>query len=56
MPSELKERNNILLKYCNLRIEIFETFQKAIGEESDKYAEEINNLHSKMELVLKELK
>ena len=55
LPNELIKQNEILLKYCELRIEGFELFKKAISEDSDKYDVELSQVHSEIDEQLKKL-
>ncbi|MFH4964864.1 hypothetical protein V8G69_07655 [Gaetbulibacter sp. M235] len=55
LPNELLKQNEILLKYCELRIKGFELFKKAISEDTDKYSIELNRIHSEIDKQLKKL-
>lgn len=55
LPDELKERNVLLVKYCNLRIEVFQYMQRGIEENTDIYDKEIELSHTKIDLLLDEL-
>ncbi len=55
LPSELKKQNELLLKYCELRMKGFELFRKAISEGTDKYSMELNQIHSEIDEQLKKL-
>lgn len=55
LPAELIQRNELLKEYCNLRIEIFELFRKAIEENSGDYTEELVRLDQKIEKALTKL-
>ncbi len=52
LPNELKERNAILVKYCNLRMEVLKTYQKGFLEGFDKYKEIIDDLHAEIDLTV----
>lgn len=55
LPSELSEQNKRLLKYSELRIKAFELFRKAIKEDTDKYARQIENIHIQIDNELGKL-
>lgn len=55
LPAELIKQNEILLKYCELRIKGFELFRKAISENTDKYSLELDKVHSEIDEILKKL-
>lgn len=55
LPDELLKQNEVLLKYCKLRIKGFELFKKAISEDTDKYAIELNQIHSEIDEQIKML-
>ncbi len=55
LPEEFIQQNTILLEYCNLRIKHFNLIIKALNEETDKYADEIQNIGLSIEKKLKEL-
>ena len=55
LPSELLEQNIILLKYSELRLKTFELFKKAISEDTDKYSQELEQVHSEIEEQLEKL-
>ena len=55
LPSELKEQNKILLRYSELRIQVFELFQKAIVEDTDEYGPQLEQLHKQIDNELKKL-
>jgi hypothetical protein len=56
LPSDLIQHNNELLKYSKLRIKAFELFRKAISEDSDKYSNELEQIHIEIEKQLEKLK
>lgn len=56
LPKELIEQNAKLLKYCELRIHHNEIIIKAISEDTDKYASEIEKVGLEINEILKELK
>jgi len=55
LPTELKERNVLLLRYCNLRIESFELMKKGMVENTDKYSPEIDKIINKIDILIDEL-
>jgi hypothetical protein len=55
LPSELIEQNKILLKYSELRIQAFELFRKAIKEDTDKYSEQLDQIHMQIDKELEKL-
>ncbi|MFI0431215.1 hypothetical protein [Mariniflexile sp. HMF6888] len=55
LPSELIKQNEILLKYSELRIQAFELFRKAIEEDTDKYIQELKQIHLQIDNELKKL-
>lgn len=56
LPQELLDQNKKLLKYCELRIQHNEIIIKAISEDTDKYASEIDKIEREINKVLEELK
>lgn len=56
LPKILKDQNALLLKYCDLRIQHNEIILKAISEDTDKYASEIELIGFKIDKVLEDLK
>ena len=52
LPSELIKKNEILLKYSKLRIQAFELFRKAIIENTDKYALQLEQIHNQIDKEL----
>ena len=55
LPIELSVQNEKLKKYCDLRIEHFELISKALNEDTDKYANQIQNVGLKIENIINEL-
>ncbi len=55
LPSELVEQNEVLIKYSELRLKAFELFKKAINEDTAIYAQELEQLHRKIDEQLKKL-
>ncbi len=55
LPNELVKQNEILLKYCELRIKGFELFKKAISEDTDKYSIELSQIHSEIDEQINKL-
>jgi len=52
---ELLNQNKILKEYCELRIQELRLFEKAIKEDTDKYASEIDKIHMQIESKLNEV-
>lgn len=55
LPSELLDQNKLLLKYSELRLEAFILFKKAIKEDNDKYANELETIHIEINTLLEKL-
>ncbi len=55
LPSELIKQNEILLKYSKLRVQAFELFRKAIKEDTDRYAQQLEQIHMQIDNELKKL-
>ena len=55
LPSELNEQNQILLRYSELRIKAFELFRKAIKEDTEKYAPQLEKIHKEIDNELGKL-
>lgn len=55
LPSDLIEHNKIIIRYSELRIEVFEIFRKAIVEDSDEYLEELEIKHKEIERLMDQL-
>ena len=55
LPSELVEQNKILLKYAELRVQAFELLRKAIKEDTDKYAQQLEQIHMQIDKELGKL-
>ena len=55
LPSELLEQNIILLKYSELRLKAFELFKKAISEDTEKYSQELEQIHLEIDKQLEKL-
>ncbi|MEM5564757.1 hypothetical protein WNY78_06560 [Psychroserpens sp. AS72] len=55
LPSDLIEQNEILLKYSELRIQAFELFRKTIKEDTDKYSQQLDQIHLEIENELNKL-
>lgn len=56
LPPKLINQNKLLLRYCNLRVEHSKIIIKAISENTDKYAPEIEKIGLEIGKVLEELK
>lgn len=52
---QFKKQNEILRQYSKLRIEAFELIKKAVSENTNKYDEQIEKLHTEIEEQLKKL-
>ena len=55
LPSELIDQNKILLKYSKLRVQAFELFRKSLKEDSDKYSQQLQEIHLQIEKELEKL-
>lgn|SRR5690606_24485297 len=55
LSKELKEQNKLLLEYSELRVKTFELFKKTIEEDTDKYSNELDELHLKIDKILEKL-
>lgn len=53
LPNELVAQNEKLLRYCELRLEAFETFKKALSEDGNTYDTELSFLHAQIDEQLK---
>ena len=51
---ELKAQNEMLRKYCNLRIEVYQLIGKAINEDTNEYDYQIEQLHYEIDKLLNE--
>lgn len=51
-PGEFRVQNNFLLEYSQLRLAIFETFRKAIMEDSNDYDQKLDELHLQLDRLL----
>lgn len=56
LPESLSEKNGKLRKYCDLRIQFNTLLIKAISEDTDKYAMEIQKVGNEINKTLEELK
>ncbi len=54
-PSALVQQNETLLNYAELRLKAFELFRKTISEDTDKYEQELEQIHSEIEVQLKKI-
>lgn len=52
---ELKDQNQTLRKYCELRIELYELIGKTIRDDTHAYQQQIEDISQQIEVVLKEL-
>ncbi|WP_338408988.1 hypothetical protein [uncultured Flavobacterium sp.] len=55
LTSELLQQNIILLKYSELRLKAFKLFKKAISEDTEKYSQELEQIHSEIDQQLEKL-
>lgn len=55
LPSALKERNQLLKEYCELRIKSYELMYKGIAENTSQYKEQIESYDKQIELKIEEL-
>lgn len=55
LPEELKNQNEILLKYTELRIKAFGLFRKALKEDTEIYNQELDKVHLEIDQELKKL-
>lgn len=51
-PGEFKVQNNFLLEYSQLRLAIFQTFKKAISDQSTNYDNKLDELHIRLDRLL----
>lgn len=56
LPKELHSQNQILLEYCDLRIQQSKLFIKLINEDTDKYTSDINRIGEDIDKNIKLLK
>jgi len=56
LPSELIEQNETLLRYSKLRVQAFELFRKAIEENTNKYDQQLEQIHLNIDKELEKLK
>ena len=55
LPPELAEQNKALLRYAELRVQTFQVFRKAIEEDTDRYVDELEQLHLQIDKELEKL-
>ncbi|WP_179337638.1 hypothetical protein [Winogradskyella ludwigii] len=55
LPSELLEQNVVLLKYSELRLKAFKLFKKAINDDTENYAQELEQVHNEIDEQLNKL-
>ena len=56
IPSEYVKSNKLLIKYCQLRVRIYEMIAKSLNEDTDAYSEELDKLGMELEKVMEQLK
>ncbi len=56
IPPPLKQRNEILKHYCNLRIQSYNLLYKSVEEENDAYKDEIVEIQKEIDKIIKDLK
>ncbi len=52
---ELKYQNEALREYCQLRIESYQLIGKALEENTDKYGQQISEIHDKIDVIINNL-
>lgn len=52
LPEELVNQNNLMSRYCELRLEHFGLIQKAIAENSNAYNQQIQNVGQEIERLI----
>lgn len=55
LPSDLKDRNVLLIEYCTYRKQTYEFLYKSISNDTDQYSHAIDSLNQKVDLVVKKL-
>ena len=55
LPIEIKNRNQLLNEYCELRIQSYEILYKSIPEDTDNYQTQLEECNKKIEAKLKEI-
>jgi len=55
LPTELHEQNQLLMKYCDLRIQQSGLFIKSISEDTDKYISDITRISEEIDKIIKKL-
>jgi len=55
LPSEISLQNKLLLEYSGLRLEAFKLLKKMIQENTDKYNDDLDEIHLKIDAVLEQL-
>jgi rhomboid protease GluP len=56
VPPSVKDRTDILINYCNLRIKAFHLIYKAINEDTDIYQDSITSYNTQIEAAINSLK
>jgi hypothetical protein len=55
LDEELKKQNILLSEYAQLRLETFRTFKKTLREDTDKYDNKLEKLHTQIDEILTDL-
>ena len=55
LPEDIKNRNQVLKEYCELRIKSYELIYKAVAENTEQYQAEIQNYNTQIEQKIKEI-
>ncbi len=55
LSEHLKRRNELVRKYSELRLKVFELYRKSIVEDTNKYSNEINEISNETEELRKEI-
>jgi rhomboid protease GluP len=56
LPELLKVRNQKMKEYCELRLKLYQLMYYTIDENTDKYNTEMDELNTKINYILEELK
>lgn len=55
IPNHLKEQNEKLKKYCELRIQFFNLYSRQLSENTEQYTTQLNQINLEIETLLKNL-